>query len=165
MAWDFKRDESSTFTLIPEGMHRIRVKSAEKAVSKTGKDMLVLSFDVSGYSSLIFHNIVFLPDRPEITNRNLTQFFDSFKDIPEGDFETAHWIGKVGAAQVKHEEYNGQTNAKIAYFIKADKQGCLAPWKEPERKAADGGNTAAAPAPATDSATGFVPIGADELPF
>lgn len=132
MAWDFKREERK-FEAIPEGRYRIRIKSAEKAMSKNGNDMLVLQFDVSGYNSTLYHYIVFMNDRPEITNRMLTQFFDSFKDIPEGDFDTSHWIGKVGACQIKHEEYNGNEQAKIHYFISADKQDDIAPWKEPEK--------------------------------
>ena len=132
MAWSYKRDESKGFTIIPAGQHRIRIKSADKAVSKAGKDMLTLVFEVSGYNSLLYHYIVFLPDRPEITNRNLTQFFDSFKDIPDGDFNTENWIGKVGACEVKHEDYNGSPSAKIRWFIHKDKQADLPPWKEPE---------------------------------
>ena len=92
--------------------------------------MLALQFDVSGYSSLLYHYIVFMPDRPEITNRMLTQFFDSFKDINDGDFNMQNWVGKVGACMVKHEEYNGNTSAKISYFIHADKQADLPPWKD-----------------------------------
>lgn len=133
MAWEYKREESSNFdTRIPEGKHRIRIKSAEKAVSKTGNNMLTLQFEVSGYNGLIYHHIVFLADRPEITNRMLTQFFDSFKGIPEGQFDVSKWIGQVGAAQVKHEEYNGNTNAKIHYFIAKDKQAELPAWREPD---------------------------------
>lgn len=133
MAWSFKREESTGFnTNVPEGKHRIRVKSAEKAVSKSGNDMLALQFEISGYNSTLYHYIVFMDDKPEITNRMLTQFFDSFKDIPEGDFDTSHWIGKVGACVVKHEEYNGNTNAKIRYFLTADKQDDLPAWVEPE---------------------------------
>ena len=130
MAWEYKREEQ-TFKPIPEGEHRIRIKSAEKAQSKSGNDMLALQFDVSGYNSTLYHYIVFLKDRPEITNRMLTSFFDSFKDIAEGDFNIQNWIGKVGACVVKHEEYNGDNKAKIHYFIRADKQDGLAPWKEP----------------------------------
>lgn len=131
MAWQYQREENSTFTThIPEGRHRIRIKSAEKAVSKSGNDMLALQFDVSGYNASLYHYIVFLQDKPEITNRNLTQFFDSFKDIPDGDFDTSHWIGKVGACTVKHEEYNDNVNAKVGYFISADKQDDLPAWIE-----------------------------------
>lgn len=129
MSWSYKREERTGFeTDIAEGKHRIRIASAEKAVSKNGNDMLALQFEVSGCTSVLYHYIVFMTDKPEITNRMLTQFFDSFKDIPEGDFNTANWIGKVGACNVKHEEYNGNTNAKIGYFIPADKQDDLPAW-------------------------------------
>ncbi len=136
MAWDYKREERQ-FEIVPEGQHRIRIKSADKAISKNGNDMLTFQFEVSGYPSLIYHYIVFLDDRPEITNRMLTQFFDAFKDIPEGDFNMTNWIGKVGACQVRHDEYNGNTSAKVHYFIKADKQGDLPPWKEPDGREVD----------------------------
>ena len=129
MSWNYQREEHQ-FKPIPEGAHRIRIKSAEKATSSSGNNMLALQFDVSGESGTLYHYITFLKDRPEITNRMLTAFFDSFKDIPEGDFTLANWIGKVGACQVKHEEYNGNTSAKVHYFIKASKQGDLPPWKE-----------------------------------
>ena len=132
MAWQFQREEDNhQYEVIPEGKHRIRVRSVEAAKSKSDNDMLVIQFEVSGYNSVLFHYITFLNDRPEITNRMLTQFFDSFKDIPEGNFKFSTWEGKVGACVVKHETYNGETRAKLSYFIKADKQGDLPPWKEP----------------------------------
>ena len=158
MGWSYQREESNGgYTPIPVGDYRIRIKDAQKAVSKNGKDMLSLTFDVSGYNNKIFHYITFLPDRPEITNRNLTQFFDSFKDIPEGELDMTKWIGKVGACHVKHEEYNGNQKAVVHYFIAADKQANLPPWKEPE--VADG---------VKSDENGFltVPEGVDrELPF
>ena len=139
MAWNYSREESNGFsTKIPEGKHRIRIKSAEKAVSKTGNDMLTLQFDVSGYAETLYHYIVFLTDRPEVTNRMLTQFYDSFKDIPEGDTNISSWIGKVGASTIKHEEYNGNTKSKIGYFIPADKQSDLPGWVEPEHNNSGG---------------------------
>ena len=131
MAWNYQREETQ-FEVLPEGQYRIRIKSAEKTQSKSGNDMLALQFEVSGSNSILYHYIVFLADRPEITNRMLTQFFDSFKDIPEGEFDTAKWIGKVGACKVKHDEYNGNKTAKVSYFIKAEKQGDLPAWKEPD---------------------------------
>jgi hypothetical protein len=129
-SWNYKREEQ-TFQPIPVGTHRIRVRGAEKAKSKNGRDMLTLQFDVSGHNSTLYYYIVFMPDKPEVTNRMLTSFFDSFKDIPDGEFDMSKWIGKVGACVVKHEDYNGNPSAKIHYFIKADKQDELPPWKEP----------------------------------
>lgn len=137
MAWNYQREETQ-FEVLPEGQYRIRIKSAEKTQSKSGNDMLALQFEVSGSNSILYHYIVFLADRPEITNRMLTQFFDSFKDIPEGEFDTSKWIGKVGACKVKHDEYNGNKTAKVSYFIKAEKQGDLPAWEEPQKKSDDG---------------------------
>lgn len=156
MAWDFKREEGNGgfSTNIPEGKHRVRIKGAEKAVSKSGNDMLKMELEVNGYpNESVFNYIVFLDDRPEITNRMLTQFFDSFKDIPEGDFNMKNWIGKVGACTIKQEEYNGNINAKVGYFIPVNKQDDLPAWK----------GTAGAP---TDAA-GFMDVSGDEvdIPF
>lgn len=136
--WNFSREEQPSFAPIPEGAYRVRIAEAEKAVSKNGNDMLTLKLDVSGHAGYLFDHIVFLPDRPEITNGKLTRIFDSFKDIKEGDFNLNNWKGKVGAVQVKHEEYNGNQQAKVHHYIAADKQGGLAPWKEPERKGSAG---------------------------
>ena len=133
MAWNYERKERQ-FPIVPEGDHRIRIRSAEKAVSKKGRDMLSLQFDVSGRDEILYHYIVFLDDRPEITNRMLTQFFDSFNGIAEGDFNLNNWVGKVGACHVKHEEsdYNGgSTQARVYYFIDAGKQGGMPAWQEP----------------------------------
>ena len=124
MAWQYKREE---IPQIPEGRYRIRIRQADKAVSKNGNDMLVLQFDVSGMSQVLYHYIVFLDDRPEITNRMLTQFFDSFKGIEDGNFDMRTWIGKVGACRIKHDD---DGRAKLHYFIKADKQGDLPNWRE-----------------------------------
>ncbi len=131
MGWNYQRDDT-TFTPLAVGNYRIRIEKAEKAVASTGKDMLRLVFEVSGKKSKLFHNIVFLPDNPGITNRNLTQFFDAFPGIADGDFNTANWVGKVGACKVKHETYNGDIQARVDRFIPADKQGMLPPWVEPE---------------------------------
>ena len=94
--------------------------------------MLVLQLEVSGSTKILYHYIVFMPDKAEITNRMLTQFFDSFKDITEGDFNMNNWIGKVGAVMLKHEEYNGNMRERISYFISADKQSDLPPWQNPD---------------------------------
>lgn len=127
--WNYQREEAE-FPLIPAGNHRIRIKSAERAVSKTGRDMITLQFDVSNYTRKLFFYIVFMPDNPGFTNRVLTSFYDSFKDIPEGNTDLASWVGKVGAGTVVHEEYNGKQTDRLKYFISVDKQGELPPWVE-----------------------------------
>ena len=125
MAWQFKREESK-FEELPEGRYRVMIDSAEMAVSKaSGNDMLVVKLAVSGSSTHLWNYIVFLDDRPEITNRMLTQFFDSF-GIDDGNFNLASYVGKVGGCQVKHDE---QGRAKVQYFLSKKQQEQLPPWK------------------------------------
>ena len=156
MGWDFKRVETQ-YEQIPEGKHRIRVRSVEAKKSKNGNDMLEIQFDVSGIGLTLYHYITFLDDKPEITNRMLTQFFDSFKDIPEGNFKFKDWTGKVGACMVKKDK-NDPDKTRLSYFISADKQGDLPPWKEPSTQT--GTPTPAAPTPAPAPA-----IDDSDLPF
>ena len=157
MAWNYERNESRSFKPIPEGNYRIRIKSAEQAVSKSsGNDMIALQFEVSGQRGLLFSYIVLNPNNREQTNKSLTRFFDSFKDIPDGSFDLDKWVGKVGACYVKHEEYNGEMRAKMYYYIHKDKQGDLPPWQEPPH--ADNAKQ--------DSKQEFAPIPEDvDLPF
>ena len=126
MEWNYQREES-TFEEIPVGEHRVRIADAEKAISKNGNDMLVLTLDVSGYRSRLWHYVVFMPDHPEITNRNLTSIFDSF-GIADGDFNLANWKGKVGACVTKQDEFG----TKVRYFLSRKKQEKLPPWQEPD---------------------------------
>lgn len=128
MAWQFKREESE-FKELEEGKYRIMIVDAEMAVSKGGNDMLVLKFKVSGTDRNLWNYITFLDDRPEITNRMLTQFFDSF-GIEDGNFDLRSYLGKVGGCQVKHElGTDGKTRAKISYFLSKKQQESLPPWK------------------------------------
>ena len=124
MAWQFRREES-TFTELPEGRYRVMIENAEMAISKSsGNDMLVIKLLVSNTQMHLWNYIVFLDDRPEITNRMLTQFFDSF-GIEDGDFDLNHYVGKVGGCQVKHDE---QGRAKVQYFLSKKQQEALPPF-------------------------------------
>lgn len=132
--WNFNANdyEEQSFKPIPIGDHRVRIASAEEQISGTGKQMIKLTLEVSGYSSTIWHYIVFMPDNQKLTNQKLGELWNSF-GIPQGNFNLNSWVGKVGAAKVKHEEYNGESNAKIAYFINKDRQDKLPAWKEPNK--------------------------------
>lgn len=123
MAWNFQRTEQQ-FQQIPVGDHRVVIESAEKATSKNGNEMLVIKMKVSGYNSSLWEYITFLPNNPEITNRKLTQLFDSFA-IEDGNFNLASYVGKAGAVHVKIDE---QGYSKVAWFIHKNKQDNLPPW-------------------------------------
>ena len=149
--WNFSAAdyEETSFKPIPVGDHRVRIASAEEQTSNAGRQMIKLVLNVSGYGSTIWHFIVLMADNQKLTNQKLGEFWNSF-GIPQGNFNLQSWVGKVGAAKVKHEDYNGEPNAKIAYFIKKDKQDKLPAWQEPNNA----------------NASGFVPVEQpSDLPF
>ena len=125
--WNFNAAdyEEQSFKPIPIGDHRVRIASAEEQTSSSGRQMIKLVLDVSGHNSTIWHFIVFMPE-----NQKLGELWNSF-GIQQGNFNLNSWVGKVGAAKVKHEDYNGEPSAKIAYFIGKDRQGKLPDWQEP----------------------------------
>ena len=136
MNWNFNAEEGkegmNDFPVIPVGDHRIRFAKIEEVKSKTGKDMLKIEFDVSGYASKIFYYFVFDDSTPEArkrTNGNLMKIFDSF-GIEVGNMNFQSWIGKVGACRIKHEIYDGRTNAKISYFKLKKDQIYMSEWVE-----------------------------------
>lgn len=131
MEWKFERVEQK-FEALPVGKYRLRIKDAEKAVSKnSGNDMLIITFEVSGSNQTLIHYIPFLADKPEVTNRMLTAFFDSFGI--DGDFNLANWKGKCGGCQTKMEEYDGNEKAKISYFLSKKQQEGLPAWQDGEK--------------------------------
>lgn len=130
--WNFDSNDytEQSFKPIPVGDHRVRISSAEEQTSSSGRQMIKLVLEVSGYSSTIWHYIVFMPDNQKLTNQKLGELWNSF-GIQQGNFNLNSWVGKVGAAKVKHETYNNEPSAKIAYFINKDRQDKLPAWQEP----------------------------------
>lgn len=161
MDWTFDANdyEEQDFAPLPIGDYRVRVKEVERQTSKTsGNEMIKLTLSVSGKNNLLWHYIVFMRDDPKKTNQMLGAFFNSFGMQP--DMNEKNWVGKVGAARVKHEEYNGEPQAKVAYFLARSKQDKLPPWVEP------GGGAGNAPTQLPGGPTVQGPDGSDiELPF
>ena len=156
ISWSFNADDynENDFQVIPAGDHRVRISGAEECTSKNGNDMIKLTLDVSGYSSKLWYYLVFMPQNPQMTNNKLGQIFNSF-GIKPGNMNTAEWVGCVGAARVKHELYNGETTARVSYFLSKEKQEQLPPWSEAGAVAGVTGGNDFAPVSEDDS----------ELPF
>lgn len=153
--WNFNADDykENDFAPIPVGDHRVRIANVEEKQSSNGNDMLVLTLDVSGHSGSLWFYLVFMPQNPQITNQRLGQIFDSF-DITPGNMNFDSWVGKVGGARVKHEQYNGETSAKVNYFLSRSKVDKLPAWQDAPGKASVTGGA---------SSTTNVPD--DDLPF
>lgn len=151
--WNFdSNDVEEGFPLIPAGDHRVRIASAEEQKSRAGNDKIVLAMDVSNCPGRLFYNLTFLPNNTTMTNTNLKRLWDSF-GIEMGNMDIASWVGKVGAARVKHEEYNGDLRARVSYFIERKKQDRLPAWQSV-------GKPASPPAWVQDA-----PFAEDDLPL
>ena len=143
--WNFNSNdyEEQSFKPIPVGDHRVRIASAEEQTSSKGNQMIKLVLEVSGYNATLWHYIVFMPENQKLTNQKLGELFNSF-GIQQGNFNLVSWIGKVGAAKVKHEMYDGEPQPKVAYFISKERQDKLPAWVEPGNKST-GGSTFGVP--------------------
>lgn len=119
--WDYVREEQSR---LEAGDYRVAIVAAEEATSKSGNPMIVVTVQPNGSNIKIKSYIV----KNQYFNRNMTQFFDAFPQIEEGDFNLLGWVGCVGAARLKEDE-NGYL--KVAWFINAKKAESLPPWEGP----------------------------------
>ena len=151
--YDPNHYEEQDFSVIPAGDHRVRISDVEEKVSKAGNDMYEITFEVSGYNSRLWYYLVLDKSDVKKTNQRIGEFFNSF-GITETQLGSGkQWIGKVGAVRVKHEEYGGSNQAKVAFVINRKKQDSLPPAKFSN-------NTASAPV------GGFRPVvDVSDLPF
>lgn len=129
MNWKFNRNnytpdaEMSTFEPVPEGDYRVKIEAVTESKSKKGNDMITILLVPEGYEATkLNYFLVFLPDKPGITDQNLGAIWDSF-GIQEGNFSFASWVGKVGAAKIEDDlKDSGKIFSKVARFHSKAKQ-------------------------------------------
>lgn len=129
--WTFNAQDytETEFSIIPAGDHRVRIMDVEEKVSSKGNEMYEITLEVSGHSSKLWFYLVLDRNDPKKTNQRIGDFFNSF-GIADGSMGTGkQWIGKAGAVRVKHEEYNNNMTAKVAYVINRKNQDKLPPAK------------------------------------
>ena len=132
--WDsYKREETERESAIT-GKHRVVITDAGEAVTgpnskNPGTPMIVVKLRPSGRKFSVTHRIV----KNDYFNRNMTQFFDSFPEITEGDFSFISWVGCEGAAMFK-EDANGYT--QVSYFLSPERAADLPAFEgeKPERQ-------------------------------
>ena len=151
--WTFDASlyEEKDFTIVPAGDHRVRIANVEEKVSSKGNDMYEITLEVSGHNSKLWYYLVLDHNDVKKTTQRIGDFFNSFGIADKSMGSGKQWVGKVGAVRVKHEEYNGNMSAKVAYVINRKNQDKLPPAQF------SGGA-----APATASPVGINP---EELPF
>lgn len=113
--WTYRREENERDNSALIGKHRCVITAVEEAVSKTsGLPMIVVTVRPSGCRFTVRSYIV----QNENFNRNMTQFFDSFIDIGEGNFNFVEWVGAIGAANFKEDESG---YLRVGYWISSER--------------------------------------------
>ena len=136
--FDANQYEEQDFSIIPAGDHRVRIADVEEKVSKGGNEMYEITFEVSGHNSKLWFYLVLDQSDPKKTNQRIGDFFNSFGITGHALGTGKQWIGKVGAVRVKHEEYNGNMSAKVAFVLNRKNQEKLPPAKFASTAAAPG---------------------------
>ena len=129
--WVFNPQDYTTneFTIIPAGDHRVRINDVVEKTFNSGNDGFEITLDVSGHNGKLWFYLVLDRNDTKKTNQRIGTFFESFGI---GDFDLSHyrgWIGKIGGVRVKHEEYNGNQTAKVAFCLSRKNQEKLPAWK------------------------------------
>ena len=153
--WTFdpSQYEERRFELIPVGDYRARIKDVTEKTFRSGNAGYEITMEINGYNSQVWFYLVLDPNNPQQTNQRIGDFFNSFGITSTAMGSGKQWIGAAGAVRIKHEEYNGQQTAKIAYCINRKNQEKLPAWKNA---------SAAAPAVAPMDVP---PINPEDLPF
>lgn len=154
--WTFDPSQYSekNFEIIPVGDYRARISDVVERNFSTGNQGYEITLDINGYNSKMWFYLVLDKSNPSQTNQRIGDFFNSFGITNPAMGTGKQWVGAVGAVRVKHEPYNGENRAKVAYCIAKNRQDKLPAWK----------NTAGVAVPQTAPAYETVEI-PDNLPF
>lgn len=150
--YDPSQYQEKNFQIIPVGDYRARIADVQEKTFNSGNEGYEMTLEINGHNSKMWFYLVLDKADPAKTNQRIGDFFNSFGITAPTMGTGKQWIGAVGAVRVKHEDYNGNQTAKVAYCINRNRQDKLAPWKN--------GNTTAPAAQAAPQVE--IP---SELPF
>lgn len=129
--WTFDPSQYSekNFEIIPVGDYRARIEDVVEKKFSSGNEGYEITLAINGYSSKMWFYLVLDKSNVAQTNQRIGDFFNSFGIAGNAMGTGKQWVGSVGAVRVKHEAYNGENRAKVAYCIARNRQEKLAPWK------------------------------------
>ena len=127
--YDPSQYKENDFALIPVGDYRARIVEVTEKKFNSGNEGYEITLEINGYNAKLWFYLVLDASDPAKTNQRIGDFFNSFGITSPAMGNGKQWIGAVGAVRVKHEEYNGDKRAKVAYCLNRKNQDKLEPWK------------------------------------
>ena len=130
-SWTFdpSQYQEKNFEIIPVGDYRARVADVVEKTFNSGNQGYEITLEINGHNSKVWFYLVLDANNPQQTNQRIGDFFNRFGITNPAMGTGKQWIGSVGAVRIKHEEYNGNNTAKVAYVIAKNRQDKLAPWQ------------------------------------
>lgn len=127
--YDPSQYEEKNFAIIPVGDYRARVADVVEKTFSSGNQGYEITLDINGHNSKVWFYLVLDASNPQQTNQRIGDFFNSFGITNPAMGTGKQWIGAVGAVRIKHDEYQGNTTAKVAYVIAKSRQDKLPAWQ------------------------------------
>lgn len=127
--WNYQREEREDSAKVT-GRLRCVITDVEETESKSsGLPMIVVSVRPSGTVFKVKSYIV----KNDHFNRNMTQFFDAFPEIGDGNFDFLTWVGCEGAAMF---DLDDRGYMKVKYWIDAVRAESIPPFEgsKPEKQ-------------------------------
>lgn len=133
--YDPSQYQEKNFSIIPVGDYRARIADVVEKTFNSGNQGYEITLDINGHASKVWMYLVLDASNPQQTNQRIGDFFNSFGITNPAMGTGKQWIGSVGAVRIKHEEYNGNNTAKVAYVIARNRQDKLPAWQNPTNAA------------------------------
>lgn len=127
--YDPSQYEQKTYQVIPAGDYRARITNVTERDFSSGNTGYEIELEINGYNSKVWFYLVLDASNPQNTNQRIGDFFDSFSITNYAMGTGKQWVGMAGAVRIKHEEYKGETKARVAYCIARSRQDKLPAWK------------------------------------
>lgn len=122
--WNYNSNEytARNFAPIPEGDYRVTISNVTEKLFSSGNEGFEITFEVPNHKSKLWYYLVLDPRDSRKTNQRIGMFFDSFAIQDEDLSHYNDWLGKDGAVRVKHNLYNGEIKANVAFCLSRSQQ-------------------------------------------
>ena len=122
--WTYNSNDytARNFAPIPEGDYRVVITDVTEELFNSGKEGFKITLDVPNHKSKLWYYLALDPREPKKTNQRIGMFFDSFAIQDEDLSHYNNWIGRDGAVRVKHNQYNGEIKANVAFCLSRSQQ-------------------------------------------